>query len=32
MMLEEEEEVMNITVVSEEENVELLLDEFLPDR
>ena len=31
-MLEEEEEVMNITVVSEEDNVELLLNAFLPDR
>ena len=33
-MLEEleEEEVMNITLVSEEENVEQLLEAFLPDR
>ena len=28
----EEEEVMNITLVSEEENVEQLLEAFLPDR
>ena len=34
IMLEEleEEEVMNITLVSEEENVEQLLEAFLPDR
>ena len=33
-MLEEleEEKVMNITLVSEEENVEQLLEAFLPDR